>query len=400
MSSTTVPANWSPTARFTAGVDVTQWMGAGTLISRGASNLTITASHGPIYRDGLAFLNGYGTIKAGSLPGSLDQVGTGVGTWAITITTDNKLRITNDTDTFVVTANADYGFTSDSSSAQTATADADFDRGIITSHLTITPTSSAAFEIPDFGGAGAPTAFRSPSMVTLMRERGFEGDADDNHGSDCLSSLISTQLCSSGLVDAGFTADGLVWIAYPTGGSDLTFPHEAFRQWLGFASETPTVVTSGGVDIVTADYQPAFAWTPARPLTMCERIEVEKGAITEDDSGNLSAVNFGTAYRWAVTVYAGGPASPVDEELHVRKFFRAVRPGYPITLFRDVEEPRRRVEPPFGTYSTLESPEYRGERGRVDCYLNGSGEREMRTTWGGPLRHRFPVELVLSERSD
>lgn len=398
MSSTTIPADWTPTARFTAGVDTTQWAGAGNLMSRGGSNLTI--STGVIYRDALAFLNGYGTIKAGSLPGSLGQVGTGVGTWAITITSDNKIQITNDTDTFVVSANADYGFTSDSASATTATADADFDRGVITSHLTITPTSSAAFQIPDFDGIGTPTAFRSPSMVTLMRERGFENDADDNHISDCLAALISTQLCAGGLVDVGFTSAGLVEISYPTGGSDITFANTSFQQWLGFNTSTPTVVTSGGVDIITADYQPTFAWTPTRPLTMCERIEVERGAVTEDDSGNISAVNFGSAHRWAVNVYAGGPASPEDEELHVRRFFRAVKPGYPITLFRDVNEPRRRVEPPYGVYSTLETPEYRGERGRVDGYLNAPGDREMRTVWNGDVRMRYPVELIINERSD
>lgn len=84
----------------------------------------------------------------------------------------------------------------------------------------------------------------------------------------------------------------------------------------------------------------------------------------------------------------------------MRRFFRAVKPGYPITLFRDVNEPRRRVEPPYGVYSTLETPEYRGERGRVDGYLNAPGDREMRTVWNGDVRMRYPVELIINERSD
>jgi hypothetical protein len=384
-------------------VNISRWQGLGPILARGADTLSLTTAHGPIYEDLVAFLNGHGSLLKQTLNGSLPAG------WSIQLVED-MVVVKHASEAFTVTANNIYGFTADTPAVEisgvwTATAQTTWTRGPVSSSpLEITPSVSAALFRPNYDAAPTPYPFRAPSVIHLLRPAGAVGDVDDNHDTDSLQRLISEALFDGGPVSVGLTGAGRVWIAYPTGGDDLVFPDtdvgRSFRHALGFSESAPGATTVDGYRYIEADEGCEYAWSPERPLMYCDQVPVEQAAVVEDDSGAISSISFGEATRWMVKVYAGGPASAVNEEPHVRRFMRRLKPGYPVTLYRNIDEPRRAAEATFGAYSVLETPECWGEVGRIRGYLAGDGHRELRPQWETSLRLRFPIEMILSERSD
>jgi hypothetical protein len=397
--SKTLPIDAHPRFMLVAGINISRWQGLGPILARGADTLSLTSDHGPIYLDFVDFLNGRGSIKGAVVPSA---------GWGLTLI-DDKVQVTH-TAAFTVSANVAWGFTSntaavDVSGTFTATAQADWARGAIDTHLVVTPGGGAAFNVPDFDGGNAGTPFRAASLVELLREVGTIGDADDAHPADNLQELMSVALFADGWCASGLNDEGRVFFAYPSGGDDITFPDtvvgNSFRQALGFTSNAPTATTVNGYRLMVADEPSEYVFSPERPIDYCRRVSIDNAAVTEDDGGQLSSIHFGEAFRWMCRVYVGGPASRVNEESHLlRRFLRRVRPGYPVTLYRATTEPRRAVEPPFGEYSLLETPEFYGERGRIRGFWHADNRREVMASYDQGVRLRFPLDFTISERSD
>lgn len=214
--------------------DASQFAGQVVMTTATTGNVTIAAGAG-VFTDVAAFCHGYASTSGMDLASLLNAAWPAAGTLSVGIDTGGFFYIESDTVDFSIGANAKnapfgYDVAGHPLVGGVApfrrTAPSRFRRGIIklTGGLDITPSAGVQTEMP--------TTFpRVQSLVTWIRVRGAEGDADDAYDGLTLEDVLPTG--STVVVES----DGAISIETPAG-EQVSFPStaiaRAFAEAVGF----------------------------------------------------------------------------------------------------------------------------------------------------------------------
>ncbi len=403
-----------------SGFDVTPWAGVDVceVDTPDAPTITVPALGGGQlgdpdqpgegeYVDVIELMTGFGSDSSATLSGRLTaawaSIG-GAGTIAATLDGSDRLAITNGgvADLTIAAGSpgaAAWGIDAAGLSVPAGTtvvAPGEWERGVTDpSDYLLLQRAGSPDTIP-------VTVHRVQDRRIALREREDLLDADDlarwclEHGDDS--------------VRWGVTADGRAWWA-TTGAADGMIWHSStFRDRLGFSGNETIQTWGAGAGIITrgqiADHPLPGVVHPTRPLRRQTPRSESVGEEQRLVGGGYSSVHVHTVKGWRIEMWVDGP---LDSGLDLHRHWLDMmtdpalcNPGRRITLYQDVGDSRRALDPRRVTadqpaYDTLYTSEEGPYRGRIVGFVNPATGREIEAEQEGRYRRRYPVSFVMDE---
>lgn len=390
-------------------------LGIGTVTISAPTFSAATPGTTGIYEDWLDFLHGYGSEPLNTLQADLTTGWTGTGAagaMSITLTSDDKIKLSSTLASFSIKASADntfFGFPTSLTSATGAgpyslTATDSWVRGNNQNkYLTLAPGASPAFFVPTLNTW-------SQSAVTMFRSRSNESDADDNQtNTTTLEGIDNTATMHlARLVRWFVTDDGRIGWSLPNavcGGDPIFGLNPVFREMIGW-SGNETVTTSGGVCTQIGDYYASRCLVPTRPLERLTRDVLVEDTAERLRGGGIASNKMGTYDRINIEGWIDGPSDSRD--LH-RHWLQNVAPyltrGKRCTVYFEWGDPRRGLESFKVTntqdaYDLLYSTEKDGERARYRGRIDVDGGGSFVVDWPQANRRRAPMSLNIAKAED
>lgn len=408
--------NPSPRPAFAAEVNLRDFSGV-EVFKRNTTNTTtiatFTSSQGR-YEDWLDFLSGRGSGR--DLQDDLDSVATMPSTISIGINSSDRFYIECARHNFSITANDGFfGFTAagqgpaGSGPPYRLTATSEWTRGTYTlSTIGITPTTSGGhFAIPEFPQM-------AQSAITLLRDRGNEGDADDTANTLTLEGIDNAE---NDILNQRFRwfidVDGyVVWSCDATENDasvGVTWVDTDFRDLLGF-SGNETLLNTGSlswqVNYQKADYPAPMFITPTRPVERITRTAERVGSAVRLTSGQVVGHNIGTYQSIEVDWWIDGPVDEIDLHRHwLERVVPYMTKGQRVSFYGEWGDPRRGlisygVTASQDAYDRLYTTEKDGERGRYRGRVSMNSSESETVSWPGRERRRAPVTITLQKAED
>jgi hypothetical protein len=398
----------APDFALLAAFDARQWAGV-DVVRYNATDISLPsyATGSGVYEDGLFFLNGRGvadptgvTNAMGTFQEALSSLATFNTTWTVTLTSDDKIKITSDLIFRVTPLDADVLGLGTTTAAPdganfSVTAPNDWTRGVY---------SGERYQFDDLLGTSFD-AFRSQQnrpwpaqdVLTMMRERG-SGDVDDLAPTDCLEQLIIDQSSKEirwlindvGHVEVWYMSDGL-----------FSWLDTSFRDRLGFSGreDAEPMGTTGTpyVARIVAEHPLPGGLFPSRPY-QDHHYTVESVTQARRKIGGGYTSNLIGTYTTSALAF------DLDALLDVRDLYRhftdAFIPYAPngerVNFYQGWGDSRRSLrsglitftQPPYDLVYTSED---NGDQGRLRCSLvTASYDLAF-----GSLKRRVPVAMRL-----
>ena len=381
------------------------WLGV-DVVSYGGSNISLpsyTTGQG-VYEDGLYFLNGRGvgdttpSNAMGTFSEALSSLATFNSSWSVTLTADDRIKITSDA-LFRVTPLDDdvLGLGTQTASLTTfsVTAQTDWTRGNYAGQRyrfdNLFGTSFDAFR------AAENRPWPAQDVIAGLRGRGL-ADIDDLSPADCLEELIRDQ--SGTEIRLILNDVGHVEIWYLSSAS-FSWIDTSFRDRLGFSgNELPVAQGSTATDYVqklTADYPMPGCIFPSRPYQdhhyLVESVTEARRKIGGGYTSNL----IGT---YTTSLLSYDLDALLDQRDLYRHFTDAFIPNCPngerINFYQTWGDSRRSLRSALVTstqpaYDLVYTSEDNGDTGRLRCSLV-SASYDLAF---GSLKRRVPVSMRL-----
>lgn len=319
----------SHTPAVTVAFDATALAGT-TVITTATTGAATLSSDAGVFLCPVGFANGYGSATGYTLSALLNADWPAAGTLTDGIDADGFYYIESDTVDFAIDAdpvNAVFGFDTAGQALVGGvapfrqTAINRFQRGIIklTQGLMITPSGGSSTEMP--------TSYpRVQSLVTWIRERGAEGDADDLYDGLCLEDALPAG--STCVVEA----NGVLTVETPSG-EETSNPTDAFARAVGWRG-SESLQDDLPVDTSVTDANGRRAYTGASafgipgfvPLVGAEAVPIVETDTEIANGGDGSRHAFdrytasGYLFRFAVRGAAQGRT--VDRAANLRSMLR------------------------------------------------------------------------------
>lgn len=385
-------------ARPWSGVDVVSYNGVDITMP------TFAAGQG-VYEDAIYFLNGRGVgdgIPAramGTFTEALLAVSTFGVTWAVTLTGDDRIKITSDVVFTVSPVDDDVlGI-----GTQTAVADGALYSVIATNDWIRGNYTGQRYEFDN--GTTTFTAFRelanrpwpAQDVVAGIRLRG-NGDLDDLAATNCLEELLRDQgMMEARLIlnDQGHVEIWSMWSAA------FAWLDTSFRDRLGFSgNETPVPMGSTSPDYVeklTADYPMPGCLFPSRPFQNHHYTVESVTQARRKIGGGYTSNLIGTYTTSNLTFDLDALLDERDLYRHFTDAFVPYCPnGERINMYQTWGDSRRSLRSALVTstqsaYDLIYTSEDNGDCGRLRCSLV-SASYDLAF---GSLKRRVPVTMNL-----
>ncbi len=389
-------------ARPWAGEDVCERQGGGPTITLPDFGPDSSDGDG-LFLDCRHFLNGFSVEEFRDLGGVLTAGwGTlgGAGTIGATIGAHDRVEVTNGGAVDLILegngpGNARWGVGDVDLVVPAGTTVAlpnDWRRGVLDpeEYLILTRSGGGSIHVP---------VRRVDDARIALRPRGGPGDLDDDGFT--LQSL--DPLTWWGI------ERGRVWWATTAATTGMDWLSTTFRDRLGFTGDEELTVWGDLYDVrgqIADRLLPGWV-EPSRPLRRQRPRSESIGATVRLIDGSYASSEIGDYRGWTIEGWIDG-LQDVGDDLH-RHYLDLIAhyapPGWPLTLYQDVGESRRTLDPRRATadrdpYDLLYTSEVGGYRGRILCRVNPASKREVEIEADGPFRRRHPFELVLDERED
>ena len=392
----------APNFALLAAFDARDWAGVDVVTYAGVNvSLPSYATGAGVYEDGLYFLNGRGvgdttpTFAPGTLSDALNSVATFNTTWSVTLTADDKVKITSDGIFRVTNLGADelgLGVATAvvDGANYSVTASNDWIRGIFLSPEyrfdNLLGTNFDAFRVSN-------DQWPAQDVVCALRERG-SADLDDLAPTDCLEELIRDQ--SGQEIRIILNDEGHVDVFYE---GSFTWLSSSFRDRLGFSGdEVPDTTTYGGnVNRLTADYPLPGALFPTRPY---QNHHYAVDSVTEARrkiGGGYTANLIGTYTTSALSFDLDALLDQRDLYRHFTDAFIPYAPnGERVNFYQGWGDSRRSLRSALVTssqaaYDLIYTSEDNGDQGRLRCSIVTAAYDLA----FGNLKRRVPVQMRL-----
>jgi hypothetical protein len=417
--------NPSPIPAFFAQLDVRALSAVG-LFSRSFNSVgtqTVTAptfsaatpSTTGIYENWLEFLHGYASEPLNTLQADIDKGWTltgAAGVLNITLESNDRVKLASPLQSFTIVASADnatFGYDTTAASATGAgpayslSAPNDWTRGTVQNKFITISNSGGSFFLPE-------RTMWSQSVITMFRDRGNEGDADDSQtNTTTLEGMDNTAATATAVRPVRWfvTDDGRVGWSCPTNisnGAGIFNLDDTFREMIGWSGKE-TVTTTNGVDTQIGDYYATRCLVPTRPMERLNRDVLVEDTSERLRGGGIASNKMGAYDRIFIEAWIDGPSDSRD--LH-RHWLQNVAPyltaGRKITVFFEWGDPRRGLESFKVTstqdpYDLLYSTEKDGERARYRGQMDTGGS-DFSVSWPQANRRRAPLSLNISKAAD
>lgn len=379
-----------------------------------------------IYEDMLHFLNGMGSrsVATAQTLGALTTAaytGGGTITWGLTSGDLFYVETSGGAATdFTITAStglSQLGFTSSTyglvggATPFRRTAETDWTRGNC-SKISITIDPAGA------GAAFSVAAQRLQSAITWLRSQD-QNDADDQNTASNLERLVQTAV-SVHSFRMGISDTGYVWMAWSNGALPApTWPSASFAARLGFKGDE-AIVTTGGVDVVTATYPCPGVYVSTRGLEEIAPGTLEVSSGVRQTNGVQCVNHIGTYKRRTLSIIVDGPAASYSSatsylDLHrhfLERFVPYVPRGSRLSVYQDWGDPRRALssfdvtssQPAYDLLYTAEplpgTMGTGGYRGRLRFRHSIDASDQYAAQWGSRIRQRMPITMLLDESGD
>lgn len=252
------------------------------------------------------------------------------------------------------------------------------------------------------GGSLSVDVPRVHDARIAIRERGAVGDADDRWRW-CVEDGDAT-------LRMGVTSDGRAWWATSRAGAltGMVWDSTTFRDRLGFTGYE-AITTWGDWRGQIADHPLPGVTHTTRPIRRQNRRVDVAGSDLRLVSGSYSGVHVGTYRGWSIEAWVDGPLdSGLDLHTHWLDMMSEpayCTPGRPITVYQDVGDSRRALDPRSvnadqPAYDVLYTSEHGPYRGRLLCRVNPATGRELELSQEGQYRRRYPVSITVDDRED
>lgn len=408
--------NPSPIPAFLAELSLRSFSGV-EVFRRDTTSTTTVATFTPSqgrFEDWLDVLSGRGSGT--SLQEDLTSVSTTPSTITIGLDSSDRFYLECARHNFAITANDGFfGFAAAGQAAAAAgppyrlTATSEWTRGTYSlSTIGITPsTSGAHFAIPEYPAM-------AQSAITILRNRGSVGDADDatptlpiehrdNASNDVFTQRIHWFVDVDGHVV--WAMDGTANIA----SVGVTWIDTDFRDLLGF-SGNESLSSAGAlpwiVNYQVADYPAPACIIPSRPVERITRSAERIGSAIRLTSRQVVGHNIMTAQSVSVDWWIDGPADVTDLHRHwMERVVPYMTTGQRVSFYGEWGDPRRGltrygVTASQPSYDVLYTTEKDGERGRFRGRVAMIAAPTESVDWPGRERRRAPVALTLEQAED
>ncbi len=397
----------APNFALISAFDAREWEGVNVCAYNGVDVSIPSYSTGSgVYEDGLFFLNGRGvgdTTPAdsqGTFTEALSALATFNTSWVVSLTSDDKIKITSDAIFRVTPLDADVlGLGTTTAVVDGAnfsvTAPYDWTRGVYRGERyqfdNLSGTSFDAFRV---GG----NEWHAQDVVCGLRERGIN-DADDLAPINCFEELIRDQ--SGREVRVILNDEGHVEIHY-IGAALFVLYATTFRERLGFTGSESSVSLGGGVVKLVADHPYPGAVFPSRPFQnhhySVESVTQARRKIGGGYTSNL----IGTYTTSALSFDLDALLDQRDLYTHFTADFVPYAPnGERVNFYQGWGDSRRSlrsgaVNSAQPAYDLVYTSEDNGDQGRLRCSIVTASYDLAFSN----LKRRVPVQMRLEHLSN
>ena len=351
-----------------------------------------------VYEDGLFFLNGRSSATNITATGQMN-VNTFGSSWAITLSSEDRVTITADVDfevTHTGTVDA-FGLGSATINATqvgsdyVVTAPNDWARGAIN-------LGSVSYRFDEVGGS---STFSAPAinvhvqdLTVFLRDQATVNDVDVS----ALSSLekLDQTAQSVDAISWFITDDGHAACSYLTTAGDISWTNTTIRDLLGFTGTETAVVYSTSYSLLTSTHKMSGVLTPTRPY---QRHHLKVDTLSQARrliGGGYVSNHIGSYTTSALSFALDALLDVTDDYKHfINRWLPYASSGERVNFYQCWGDSRRALNTASITgtqaaYDTLYTSEDNGEYGRIRGSLITS---TFDLSYPNRMKRRVPVNM-------